>query len=74
MATTKMRHSVREQLATALVGLSLACIALGAQPAGGERFVPPNVTAAGDILYPFEVADFRPRDALIDYQWRWTTS
>ena len=55
MATTKMRHSVREQLATALLGLSLACIALGAQPAGSERFVPPNVTVAGDILYPFEV-------------------
>ena len=55
MATTKMRHSVRGQLTTALLGLSLAFVALGAQPAGSERFVPPNVTVAGDILYPFEV-------------------
>ena len=55
MTTAKMRHSIRGQLATALLGLSLACIALSAQPAGGERFVPPSVTVAGDILYPFEV-------------------
>ena len=55
MPTAKMRHSIRGQLATALLELSLACIALGAQPAGGKRFVSPSVTVAGDILYPFEV-------------------
>ena len=55
MTTTKMRHSIRGQLATALLGLSLAFVALGAQRSGGERFVPPTVTVAGDILYPFEV-------------------
>jgi hypothetical protein len=55
MTTAKARRSVRGQLGTALLGLALACIALGAQHAGGERFVPPSVTVGGDILYPFEV-------------------
>jgi hypothetical protein len=55
MTTAKIANSVRGQRASASLLVSLACIALGAQRAGGERFVPPNVTVAGDILYPFEV-------------------
>lgn len=55
MTSTKMTTTVRGQRATALLGLLLAYVALGAQDGGGKRFVPPTVTAASDILYPFEV-------------------